>query len=84
MASLTIQIAALSRSKNATDAKATALVNDYADSIGATGTGAQRADAVLDALVRHMQEQARRHRRNAQTMSALATIESELNGLVWE
>ncbi len=84
MASLAITIGALSRSKSATDAKATALVNDYADSIGATGTNAQRADAVLDALVRHMQEQARRYRRNAQTMSALATIESELNGLVWE
>jgi hypothetical protein len=84
MASLAITIGALSRSKSATDAKATALVNDYANSIGATGTNAQRADLVLEALVRHMQEQARRHRRNTQTVTALAAIESELNGLAWE
>jgi phage-related tail protein len=84
MASLSITTGPLTRSKSAADAKANALLADYADSLGATGTNAQRIDAVLVGLVRHMQEQARRHRRNTQTVTALAAIESELNGLAWE
>jgi membrane-bound ClpP family serine protease len=84
MASLTIAIGAFSRSKTGNDdTKATNLFNDFAASIGATGTNAQRADAVLNALVVYMQEQAQRHRRNTQTVTALAQIQSELDALTW-
>lgn len=84
MASLTITTNLGTRSKNATDAKANALLNDYAAAIGASGTIGQRMDAVLDALVRHMQEQARRHRSNQETAAALAAIQAEVDALTWE
>jgi hypothetical protein len=84
MASLTITIGALSRSKSADDTKATNLLNEYASAIGAQGTNAQKADAVLVGLVRHMQEVAQRSRNNEQTTAALAAIKAEIDALKWE
>jgi hypothetical protein len=84
MASLTITTNLGSRSKNAGDAKANALLGDYAAAIGASGTIGQRMDAVLDGLVRHMQERAQQYRRNQQTVAALAAIQAEVDALTWE
>lgn len=84
MASLNITIGTLNESLHANNTKASNLLNAYAASIGATGTNQEIAQAVLVALVRHMQQEAKRQRRNAETVAALAEIESELDALKWE
>ena len=84
MASLTLTIGAITGSVTATDAKASALVNQYADAIGATGTNTQRANAVVRALVRHMQDQAQRQRANVLKEEAIVAAQTELDGLTWE
>lgn len=72
MASLTLSVGALTASFSASDANAAAVLNAYADAIGAEGTNQQRANAVLASLVRHMQEVAQEHRRNEHIVAALA------------
>jgi hypothetical protein len=84
MASLTITIGTLSAGVSAANTKASNLLNGYAAAIGATGTNQEKANAVVRALVDHMQEQARRQRRNEQTTTSLAAIEGEINELAWE
>jgi hypothetical protein len=54
VASLTITIGALTGTLTATDAKATEVVGNYADAIGATGTNQERLQAVLRELAQHM------------------------------
>ena len=84
MANLTLTIGALSASVTADNAKASSLLTQYAAAIGAEGTNQEKADAVVRALVKHMQEQARRQRSNTATVEALAEIEAEIAVLVWE
>jgi hypothetical protein len=83
MASLVLTIGQITGSVTAADAKAAALLNQYADAIGATGTNAQKADAVVRALVRHMQDQAQRQRGNTLRAEAIAAAQTELDGLTW-
>lgn len=84
MASLTLTIGALSASISADNTKASNLLTQYATAIGASGTNQQKADAVVLALVRHMQEEARRIRGNTAMAEAVTAIETELGGLTWE
>jgi hypothetical protein len=84
MANLTITIGALTGTASGPDGKAAALLSAYADSIGATGTNKQRADAVAAALVRHMQAQAQIHRANVVKAEAAAAAQTELDSLTWE
>lgn len=84
MASLTIEIGQLTASVVADNTKATNLLTQYAAAIGASGTNQQKADAVVLALVRHMQAEARRHRNNTATAEAMAVIQEEISGLAWE
>lgn len=83
MANLSITIGPLSRSRTADDARATEVVTQYAAAIGATGTAAQRLDAVLLSLERHMREVAKRHRRNVAQAEANAALAAELAELYW-
>lgn len=84
MASLTLTIGQLTATVNASDAKAAALVTQYAAAIGATGTQQQRANAVVQALVRHMQQQAQQQRVNVAQAQALVDAQPDLDGLTWD
>ena len=84
MASLTMTIGQLTATVNASDAKATALVAQYAAAIGATGTQQQRANAVMQALVRHMQQQAQQQRVIVAQAEAIATAQAEIDGMTWD
>jgi hypothetical protein len=83
MANLTITIGALNASVSADNAKASALLSQYAEAIGAHGTNQQRADAVVQSLVRHMQHEARRHRSNQAQAEGIAAAQQEIDGLGW-
>jgi hypothetical protein len=84
MASLTLTIGALTASVSADNTKAPNLLNAYADAIGATGTNQQKANTVVESLVRHMREHAHMVRKNEVTVQAIASIASELSALSWE
>lgn len=84
MASLTLTIGALSASKSASNAKASALTEEYADALGATGTNQERLDAVVLGLVRHMQQQAQAYRARAAQTEAMTAAAAEIAGLLWE
>lgn len=84
MASLVLTIGALSASISADNSKASNLLTQYANAIGATGTNQQKADAVVLALVRHMQQEAQRQRYNQGVGDAVAELQTEIDGLVWE
>jgi hypothetical protein len=84
MASLTMTIGALSSTVSADNTKATNLVTQYAAAIGAVGTNQQKLDAVVLALVKHMQREARLKRYNTATTDAAAAIQTEIDGLTWE
>jgi hypothetical protein len=83
MASLTITVGALNASVAATDQKATALLEQYAASIGATGTAQQRLNAVVASLASHMRDNGVRHRHNVATAEAAAAIQAEIDALTW-
>lgn len=84
MASLTLTIGALTAQVTATDAKANAILAQYAASIGATGTNQAKANAVVLALVRHMQDQVQQYRGRVVQADATAAAEEEIAGLTWE
>jgi hypothetical protein len=83
MASLTLTIGTLTVAVSETNTRATAMLQAYADSIGASGTNQQKAEKVLLSLVRHMREQAHRHRRNAAASAANESLATELGDLYW-
>lgn len=84
MASLAITVGALTASITATDLKAAEVLNRYADSIGATGTNQQRANAVITSLVQYMVKEGRRHL-GAKTMDdAAIAIQAELEAMGWD
>lgn len=69
---------------SANNTKASNLLTQYAAAIGAEGTNQQKADAVVLSLVRHMQQQAQRHRSNEAAGEAIATAQAEIDALTWE
>lgn len=75
--SISIASGALNRARTYTnDEQAQAILNLAADRLGATGTAAQRLDAVLDDLVRYLIECAReQHRAQANTAAEAAARE---------
>lgn len=83
MASLILTIGQLTATVTANNAKASALLEQYAASLGATGTNQQKADAVVRGLVQHMREQAQRQRANVAQIEAMATIQTEMDALDW-
>lgn len=71
--SISISTGALTRSRTyQDDAKAQTVLNLAADHLGATGTPAQRLDAVLDDLVQYLIECARQQHRAAAGIAAAA------------
>lgn len=84
MASITISIGGLSSSIPASDAKANVLVTQYGAAIGASGSNQAKLDAVVRALVRHMQQQAAQHVSVTAQTSAAATAKAEVDALWWD
>jgi ABC-type transporter Mla subunit MlaD len=84
MASLTLTIGALDENISADNAKASDVLTKYAAAIGATGTNAEKAQAVLRALVQHMVQEGRRHHSNTAMSAAAAAVQGEVNALTWE
>ncbi len=84
MASLVITVGQLSAQVDASNAKANALLTQYAAAIGAEGTNQEKLDAVIRALVDHMKQAGRRHRYNQATVDAAAAIQAEIDGMTWE
>lgn len=84
MASITIEVGSLTATINTTDAKANAVVTQYAAAIGATGTNQQKLNTVVQALVRHMQDQGRGHRAVTAQAEAMAAAQVEIDALKWE
>lgn len=84
MASLTLTIGTLTATYTATNAKAQNVLLRYAAAIGADGTNQEKADAVVNALVRHMIEEGKRDHRNAAMATAAATVQAEIDELTWE
>jgi len=84
VASLTISIGALTGTISASNTKAGGILTQYAASIGATGTNQEKADAVVLALVRHMQQEGQHYRRNEAMKAAVVAAQAEIDALTWE
>lgn len=84
MASLVLTIGPFSGSVSTTNAKASAIVTQYAEAIGASGTDEQKLDQVVLALAKHMQEQGRSHRKVALRVEALVAAQAEMDALWWD
>jgi hypothetical protein len=84
MATLTITIGPISGTVTTTNAKATAIVTQYAAAIGAVGTDEQKLNQVVLALAKHMQQQGRQHRKVKLHTDALAAAQAEMDALWWD
>lgn len=74
----------MTSSISATDAKANALVTQFAAALGASGTNQAKLDQVVRALVRHMQAQAVQQRTITAQVDAAATAKAEIDALWWD
>jgi hypothetical protein len=84
MASLTLTIGALDENISADNAKASDVLTKYAAAIGASGTNAEKAQAVLRSLVLHMVQEGRRHHSNTAMSNAAAAVQTEVDAIAWQ
>lgn len=83
MAQISITVGPLTVSRSAPDAKALAVLNNYAAAIGATGTNRERGEAILDALISYIQDVAREQRRRQAQADGIAAAQDEIDSLGW-
>lgn len=81
MAAITVTIGTVSASVQATNAKATAVITAYADSLSVEGTDQERLQAVVNDLVRTMMETARDQKMRAARQAAAAAASTDIR---WE
>lgn len=84
MASITIVVGALTATVTTTDAKANAILTQYGNSIGASGTNQQKLNQVMAGLVKHMQQQGRQHRGYLLQQEAMTAAQAEMDALWWD
>lgn len=83
MASLTIQVGALSQSISGNNALAANLLIAYAGSIGAEGTNEEKAQAILAALVKHMKTEGHKWQRDQKISDAMAELQMTIEETGW-
>lgn len=83
MASLNVNIGALTGSKSANNTKAQQVADDFCLAVGITGTNQQKLDGIAAHLTNYMVERAHIYRRNLRLSEANATTDTEVSAIDW-